>query len=80
MIRAEKTIPLDRLPAGSSGIVRSFEGGKVLTSRLSALGISIGITVKVLQNGGNGPLLTLVRSTRIALGRRTSGKIMVEKK
>jgi Fe2+ transport system protein FeoA len=79
-MRENKTIPLDRLPAGSSGIVRSFEGDKVLTSRLSALGISIGITVKVLRNGEHGPLLTLVRSTRIALGRRTSRKIMVEEK
>jgi ferrous iron transport protein A len=42
------------------------------------MGLSVGSRLKVLQNRGHGPLLVLVRDTRIALGRGEALKIMVE--
>ncbi|MBI3961168.1 MAG: ferrous iron transport protein A [Deinococcus sp.] len=69
---------LDQLAPGSSGIVRRLGGGKELASRLAAMGLSIGSLVKVLQNPGHGPLLVLVRDTRIALGRGEAPKVLVE--
>lgn len=75
---AKKTIPLEELAPGSSALVRDLGGGKDFASHLSAMGLSIGSRVKMLQNTGHGPLLVLVRDTRIALGRGQALKIMVE--
>jgi len=69
---------LDEIPSGTSVVVRGLGGGRVLATRLAALGLSIGSQVKVLQNRANGPLLVLVRDTRIALGRGQALKILVE--
>ncbi|HEY7320379.1 MAG TPA: FeoA family protein [Candidatus Binatia bacterium] len=71
-------LPLERLQPGSHGIVRRLEGGKGLASRLASLGLAVGSRVEVLENRGHGPLLVLVRDTRLALGRSEALKIVVE--
>ena len=71
-------VSLDKIPSGTSVVVRKLEGGKELATRLAALGLSIGSQVKVLQNRTHGPLLVLVRDTRIALGRGQAIKILTE--
>jgi len=71
-------VPLDTIPSGTSVVVRKLEGGRELATRLAALGLSIGSQVKVLQNRAHGPLLVLVRDTRVALGRGQALKILVE--
>jgi ferrous iron transport protein A len=60
-------------------VVRALRGGQQLMSRLSALGLVAGVPVDVLQNRGRGPLLVLVRETRIALGRGEAAKVLVER-
>ena len=70
-------ISLDRLSTGAVGVVRRLRGGRGFASRLAALGLSIGSEVRVLQNRGNGPVLVLVRDTRIALGRGEAVKIHI---
>lgn len=70
-------VSLDRISPGTAGIVRQLNGGRGFASRLAALGLSIGSEVQVLQNRGNGPVLVLVRNTRIALGRGEAGKIRI---
>ena len=69
---------LEQLDQGSCAVVRQLGGGKEFSSRLSSMGLSIGARVQVLQNRGRGPLLVLVRDTRIALGRGEAMKIMAE--
>lgn len=71
-------VPLDRLPANSQSVVRRLGGGGQFANRLAALGLSVGVAIKVLQNRGQGPVLVLVRDTRIALGRGEAMKIFVE--
>ena len=71
-------VSLDKIPSGTSVFVRKMEGGRELVTRLTALGLSIGSQLKVLQNRAHGPLLVLVRDTRIALGRGQAIKILVE--
>ena len=71
-------VSLDKIPPGTSVVVRKLECGRELATRLAALGLSIGSQVKVLQNHAHGPLLVLVRDTRIALGRGQALKILVE--
>lgn len=69
---------LDRLPAGSRAVTKSLKNGKSSASRLASMGLSVGCELEVLQNAGTGPLLVLVRNTRIGLGREEAAKVLVE--
>lgn len=71
-------LSLDRLPLGAHGIVHELRGGRALASRLAAMGLAAGAHIEVLDNRGHGPLLVLVRDTRIALGRSEAQRIVVE--
>jgi ferrous iron transport protein A len=69
---------LGDLPSGRKGIVRRLRGGGALTSRLTAMGISLGAELVVVQNFGRGPIIIKVRNTRVALGRGEAAHIRVE--
>jgi ferrous iron transport protein A len=69
---------LAELPAGTRAVVRSLRGGRDVANRLGAMGLVAGAGIEVLQNPRHGPLLVLVRDTRIALGRGEAAKILVE--
>jgi len=71
-------IPLSALAPGGVGVVRQLAGGRGLVSRLAALGFTIGAEVTMVQNFGHGPLIVLVRDTRVALGRGEAAKVLVE--
>lgn len=73
-----KTLPLDQFPAGTRGIVRNLAGGNIFVARMASLGVSIGSEVLVRQNYGRGPLIVVVRDTRIALGRGEAAKVLAE--
>jgi ferrous iron transport protein A len=73
-----RLIALDRTTQGSRAIVRTLTGGIGLVSRLAAMGIVSGAPILVLQNRGRGPMLVLVRDTRVALGRGEARRIVVE--
>jgi ferrous iron transport protein A len=77
MNRMVKT-PLDQLPPGADARVCQLGGGKTFANRLASMGLSLGSRFKVLQNRGQGPVLVLVRDTRIALGRGEAMKILTE--
>lgn len=68
---------LDQLVAGTRAVVSALRGGRAFASRLAGMGISVGCQIEVLQNPAHGPLLVLVRDTRIALGRGEASKILV---
>ncbi len=70
-------IELSSLAAGARGIIRAIYGGRALISRLTALGFTIGTEITVLQNYGHGPLIAMVRGTRVALGRGEASRIYV---
>lgn len=71
--------PLSKLSKGSQAVVRQFIGGQSLSKRLLVLGFTRGAEVSVKQNPGFGPVIVLVRDSRIALGRGEASKILVEK-
>jgi len=77
-LAAADLLSLDRLSPGAPAVVRRLTGGNSFASRLAAMGLSVGSQVEVLQNRGRGPVLALVRDTRIALGRGEAVKVMVE--
>jgi ferrous iron transport protein A len=68
---------LDQLPPGSRAVVRELKGGKGFAARLAGMGVSAGCQIEVLQNPVRGPLLVLVRGTRLALGQGEAAKILV---
>ena len=72
-----RNISLDQLAPGARAIVSELRGGREAASRLAGMGISVGCQIEVLQNPAYGPLLVLVRDTRIALGRGEASKILV---
>ena len=76
-----KEYPLNSLseaPAGRRLLVRQLCGGKDFVSRMTALGFTEGVEVQVIQNYGRGPLITLVRGVRVALGRGAALKVLIE--
>jgi Fe2+ transport system protein FeoA len=74
----QRLVSLEQLKSGAHGIIRQFQAGKELTSRLAAMGLSVGSEFKILQNQDHGPVLVLARDTRIAIGRGQAVKILVE--
>jgi ferrous iron transport protein A len=68
---------LSDLPDGARGIVAQVTGGREFAARLAAMGLTAGTEIVVLQNRGFGPMLALVRDTRIALGRIQAGLVTV---
>jgi len=56
----------------------AIHGGRRMRKRLADLGLNIGMTVRVLQRNGHGPLLLAVKDSRLALGRGMAHKIKVE--
>jgi len=73
----KKAIPLVSLAPNEVGIVQYLAGGRGLTSRLATLGFTPGARVTMVQNFGRGPIIVMVRGTRIALGRGEAQKIIV---
>jgi ferrous iron transport protein A len=74
----EKRIPLSAMTPGEMGVVRQLAGGRGFMSRLATLGFTPGVEVNMVQNFGRGPLIVLVRDTRVALGRGEAMKVLVE--
>lgn len=68
---------LASLPADATAKVLHLYGGRDLVTRLAALGLTPGVEVRMVQNFGRGPLIVLVRGTRLALGRREAGRVHV---
>ena len=77
-MRKETLKSLADVPAGSSAAVVALQGGKGFVNRMASLGFTPGTEVQVVQNYRRGPIITLVRGTRVALGRGTSLKVLVE--
>jgi ferrous iron transport protein A len=71
-------VPLSQVPVGGHVLIRSLRGGAAFIGRMAAMGFSIGTEVTVLRNPARGPLIVMVRSTRVALGRGEADKVLTE--
>jgi ferrous iron transport protein A len=67
------------LPSGANAVLLRFDSGKEAIGRLTSLGFTPGASISMVQNSGRGPLVVIVRGTRIALGRGEAQKILVSK-
>jgi ferrous iron transport protein A len=68
--------PLAMATVGEQVRLESIHGGENLIHRLTALGLTPGVELSIVQDSG-GPLLVSVRDSRIALGRGMAHKVMV---
>ena len=73
----EERISLSAMAPGEVGVVRQLAGGRGFVSRLATLGFTLGVEVNMVQNFGHGPLIVMVRDTRVALGRGEAMKVLV---
>lgn len=71
-------VELTKLKKEENATIVELTGGNEFLSRMASLGLTKGATIKIMQNYGKGPIIVLVRNTRIALGRGEAGKILVE--
>ena len=72
----ENTFPLSQARVGQQVRLLRIHGGRQLTHRLVEMGLTPGVTIRVLQNSG-GPLLVAEADSRIAVGRGMADKIDV---
>lgn len=72
-------LPLSDLAAGETGIVHGFDAGRGLVARCLALGFTPGAEVRVVQKLNGGPMIALVRDTRVALGQGEARRILVRR-
>ena len=73
----ERSASLRGLSTGSFGRVAALTGGHGLVARLAALGLTPGAAFVVAQNPGRGPIIVLVRDTRLVLGRGEASHVLV---
>ncbi|HIE51403.1 MAG TPA: ferrous iron transport protein A [Armatimonadetes bacterium] len=69
--------PLSLMHPGERGEIVGLQGGRGLVSRLNALGLTVGTEIEVVNNAFVGPLIVLVRDSRLVLGRGEANKIIV---
>jgi ferrous iron transport protein A len=77
MVSGSSSLCLTDLRVGEKAIISNLRGGRGVASRLTSLGFTPGAEVRMLQNVGTGPLIVIVRGTRVALGRGEATKIDV---
>jgi DtxR family Mn-dependent transcriptional regulator len=70
-------IPLSKLIAGRSGVLKSYAGERGLLGRCLSLGFTPGSVVKMLENYSGCPVLVKVHDTEVALGRELAEKMTV---
>ena len=68
--------PLSEVPSGQRVRITSYEGGRMMRSRLASLGLTLGREINILQNN-RGLIIVGADGGRVALGRGVSQKIMV---
>jgi ferrous iron transport protein A len=75
----ERIVSLAKLASQEKGTVQSLSGGRSFVGRMASLGFTPGADVVMVQNFGRGPLIVLVRGSRIALGRGEAAKVLVNR-
>jgi Fe2+ transport system protein FeoA len=74
--KTQNQSPLSMSVAGQELRLDEIRAGRRLTHRLAELGLTPGVTLRVVQKNG-GPLLISVRGSRIAIGRGLAHKLLV---
>ncbi|MDD5466928.1 MAG: FeoA domain-containing protein [Anaerolineales bacterium] len=79
MAEHDRRISLSEMTTGDDATILAIQGGRMVNNRLASLGFTPGVQVNMAQNYGRGPLIVIVRGTRVAIGRGEAAKIIVER-
>ena len=71
-------MPLTTAKLGQKVRLRSINAGRGLISRLSAMGIVPGVELVVVNTTLSGPMVVMVKDSKVILGRGIALKMMVE--
>jgi ferrous iron transport protein A len=69
---------LNKQKENSCCIIRDFRGDSRFIGRITAIGLTVGSEIEVLQNRRNHPVLLYSRDTMVAVGAGEAAKILVE--
>lgn len=75
--KKNEVIPLTMATPGKEVTLVAIDGGKGIRTRLYAMGITPGISLRILNNGARGPFLVAVRDCKIALGYGVAKKLLI---
>jgi len=70
-------MPLSMVSEGETVEIASVRTGWGLQRRLADMGLTPGVSVRVVNSQGRGPVVLSVRGSRLALGHGVAHKIMV---
>jgi ferrous iron transport protein A len=73
----KRILSLGELSEGAQARVHQMQGGQAFLGRMAALGFTTGTPLRLLQNARHGPVIVLIRGTRVALGRGEALKVLV---
>ncbi len=73
----EMLFPLGMVNPGKEVTLAAIHGGRGLRARLTDMGLSEGVKLKVLHSHRFGPCIVLVGNTRLVLGYGMAQKILV---
>lgn len=77
-LEQSQTMPLSFVNAGDTVSLIEIRAGDRLRRRLNALGLNVGMTVRVVQSDMSGPMiLAVANDSRLAIGHGMAQKIMV---
>ena len=76
-VNGEKRSLLADSSAGSLVVLENIDAGRALRARLAALGIFPGIEMRVVRNGGHGPVVIAVNGSRVMIGRGEADRMSV---
>lgn len=69
---------LSMVDEGKEVTLAHINGGRGMRSKLYSMGLVPGAAFTVLSGNGTGPVLLRVKDSRLAIGRGTAQKIIVE--
>lgn len=69
---------LSMIDPGKEVTLIDINGGRGIRSKLYSMGLVPGVTLKILNRSGSGPVMIAVKDSRLAIGRGMAEKIIVE--
>ncbi|MBF8983363.1 ferrous iron transport protein A [Lutibacter sp. B2] len=73
-------VPLNTIGSGEIVYIKSLNGGKKFIQRVSDLGFTIDAEIRVVENSFCGPIMVVVKESKIGLGPGEASKIIVYQK
>lgn len=74
---AQATMPLELAAAGQEVELVNVAGGRSLQHRLAEMGLTPGVRFRVISRGRPGPIIILLKGSRLMLGRGMIHRVTV---